>query len=201
MLGWQRRCCRQLLSRVPDHQARAPERRQLPRRPLQARRQRFLSRSSALFLQFNFPIYLGSCFSCAPSYPNSAVDDDTADIEDGKTDLEENKRISLIMPGPDNPKKVTEQEKPETFVPLPCAFRRNHPRGHEGYRHRRPLNEVHPIHSDYCVIDLKRFIPAASLRSVMLCSERQRGFRGVDSKRFDSVPLVAGSLGECFVVN
>ena len=65
-----------------------------------------------------------------------------ADVEEGEAELEEDQGVGVVVPAPDDPKDVAQEEEPEAPVAFELALRANHPgRNHRDY-HGRPLNQI-----------------------------------------------------------
>jgi hypothetical protein len=65
-----------------------------------------------------------------------------ADVYKCEADLEDNEGVGVIVPSPDDPEHVAQQEQPESPVTFELSLRANHPRGNDGHCHGGPLDPI-----------------------------------------------------------
>src|ERR1700674_1301407 len=68
------------------------------------------------------------------------------DVQCCQRDLQRDKCISVVVPGPYDPQHVAEQEAPEADLASALCLGGNQPRGDHGSEHRRPLEPIQIIH-------------------------------------------------------
>ena len=69
------------------------------------------------------------------------------DIYERKTELENDECVRAVVPTPDDPQHVAQQEQPESPVAFELSLRANHPRGNHGDHHGRPLAQIKHLNS------------------------------------------------------
>ena len=65
-----------------------------------------------------------------------------ADVYKREAELEDDEGVRVIVPAPDDPEHVAQQEQPESPVAFELFLRANHPRGNDGDCHGGPLDQI-----------------------------------------------------------
>ena len=70
------------------------------------------------------------------------------DIHESKTELQRNQSVSAIVQSPDDPQRIAGKKDPKPPVPLEFALRCDEPSASGRHHHRRPLDEINPVHEN-----------------------------------------------------
>jgi len=65
-----------------------------------------------------------------------------ADVDKCKGELEDDEGVGVVVPAPDDPEHVTNQEQPEAPVAFGLLLRTDHPGGDDRNHHGRPLEPL-----------------------------------------------------------
>jgi hypothetical protein len=63
-----------------------------------------------------------------------------SDIEGEQPELQDNERVSVVVPPPDDPKDITDNKAPKTPIAFSLSLRPHEPRGYQCNNHGGPLH-------------------------------------------------------------
>lgn len=116
---------------------------------------------TALSLRFSAVI----CFTAATSshgYPLFVLYC-SSNVQERKTELEEDERKGAIVHAPNDPQHVAQQEEPESPIAFELFLRANHPGRNNRNNHCGPLDRV-----NYVSLHLRVLVPICSIRDLRI---------------------------------